>query len=85
MQVEEYWLEVVEASDDPDNTYVAGETPIEPGLPLRLLREVLGGDEGFMTHPFTGEPVPVSLAPWAGRDPDTTIIRIGFTNRDRGY
>ena len=80
MPEDEYHLEIVEASQDTAEFFV-GETPIEPGVSLRQLRHALGGDEGFMTHPVTGEPVPVSLAPWADADPDTTIIRIGFTNR----
>ena len=82
--LEDYRLEVIEASEDTNTQHVAPDgTPIEPGMPLRRLREILGGDEGFMTHPFTRERVPVSLAPWADANPDTTIVRIGFTNRPR--
>jgi hypothetical protein len=43
----------------------------------RLLREV-GGYEGEIAHPTTGEAFPVSLAPWAECDPQTTWLTVRF-------
>ncbi|AGL17626.1 hypothetical protein [Actinoplanes sp. N902-109] len=49
------------------------------GVPLRSLVEELGGYEGTLEHPATGQRLPVSLRQWQGRDLDATLIRVGFT------
>lgn len=56
--------------DDPD---------YEHGYTLARLRAMLkGNDTGTLRTPG-GVEVQVSLAPWRGRDPETTRIRLGFT------
>ncbi|MCS6840610.1 MAG: hypothetical protein NZ699_07735 [Roseiflexus sp.] len=56
--------------DDPDYAY---------GHTLAQLRAMLkGNDTGTLRTPGGAE-VEVSLAPWSGRDPETTRLRLGFT------
>lgn len=51
------------------------------GVPLREIRRILGGDEGYWKHPATGESLFVSVKRWADRDPDTTLISVRFHHR----
>jgi hypothetical protein len=55
-------------------------TPLQMGKPLRKCREEFGGDEGLVTHPFTGEMLSVSLRPWADADPDDTFVLVRFVH-----
>jgi len=45
----------------------------------RLLREV-GGYEGVIAQPTTGELFPISLTAWIDRDPETTWLTIRFVS-----
>ena len=45
----------------------------------RLLREV-GGYEGVIARPTTGELFAISLTPWIDRDPETTWLTIRFVS-----
>lgn len=49
-----------------------------PELTLAAWRKQLGGDEGYLYHPATGDKVLVSLKPWANADPKNTYISIEF-------
>ena len=51
------------------------------GVSLRELRERFGGDEGFLHPPSSDQPVPISLAKWKGRDPDTTFLHISMIQK----
>ncbi len=56
--------------DDPD---------YEHGYTLARLRAMLNGNDSGTLRTPGGVEVQVSLAPWRGRDPETTRIRLGFT------
>jgi len=47
------------------------------GVPLRMIRAQIGGDEGTVTDP-NGANHHLSLAPWANADPDRTYISLAF-------
>jgi hypothetical protein len=51
-------------------------------VPLSVLRNALGGDDGALLDEF-GRAHPVSLAPWADRDPSTRLLfHFTFQQRD---
>jgi hypothetical protein len=57
-----------------------GDAEYDPkGSSLATLREVLGGNEGFITEPFRGDRVRVSLLPWAHLDFDKARFELRFS------
>ena len=48
------------------------------GMTLAALRDSLGGNEGFVTEPFRGDPIKVSLLPWAHVDFETARFELRF-------
>lgn len=66
--------------DAPD--WVPAEQLQRWGVSLREAMKIIGGIEGVMKSPVTGEEYPVSLAAWAGRDLDRTFVHLGFKNFD---
>ena len=50
------------------------------GTTLASLLDEVGGYEGHVEHPFTGERIPVSLEQWRGRDPATTWLYLAFVD-----
>lgn len=55
------------------------------GTPLGEFRAALGGDEGEIIDPFSGQPYHLSLAPYANADPETTFLRIQFIFTPDGH
>jgi hypothetical protein len=49
-------------------------------MTLAWLLDKVGGYEGYVEHPFSGEKVPVSLEQWRGRDPATTWLYLAFVD-----
>ena len=66
-----------EIRKDPDMyaRYQAGGG-FQPGRSLQQWREHFGGDEGEWIDPMSSRKVPVSLAAWAGRDPEQTYLTV---------
>ena len=60
----------------PDHVMEMSDASVTLGIPLRHARKIIGGEEGFITDPMTGERVAVSLAPGRNSDPDRTLIQI---------
>jgi hypothetical protein len=50
------------------------------GMTLAWLLDKVGGYEGYVEHPFSGEKVPVSLEQWRGRDPATTWLYLALVD-----
>jgi hypothetical protein len=48
------------------------------GVTLAGLLEMVGGYEGQLEHPFTGEQISVSLEHLRDRDPESTWLYIAF-------
>jgi hypothetical protein len=78
-----YFATLVEvAVDDPSASAVMEDgTPVTVGVPLRVLVDDLGGYEGSIPHPATGEPVNISLVRWKGRDPEKTLLQLVFHSK----
>jgi hypothetical protein len=67
---------------DHDELPQVGGTP--SGMTLSRLLDEVGGYEGMISHPFTGEQIPVSLEQWRGRDPETTWVYVAFVDASEG-
>src|SRR5579875_1051094 len=48
------------------------------GVPLRVLREHIGGHTGEVQDPQSGQKIAIDLTPWADADPDRTYVVLGF-------
>lgn len=62
-----------------DREFVVNGRTLFRGKRLSSLIEELGGYQGYVTHPTTGERFAVSLEPWRDSEPHTTWIAISFT------
>jgi hypothetical protein len=63
-----------------DPFLVVGDGTINPLHPVTLedLRKTLDGDEGYLTDPFAGQQLHVSLKAWAAADPRETRVVLGW-------
>jgi hypothetical protein len=50
----------------------------DAGYSLAEMRERIGGEEGYLVHPETGQRDFVSLKPWANADPEKTRCYPGY-------
>ena len=66
-------------------TLADGTVVQNPGFRLGDLRARLGGDHGILTDPIRGERHPVSLEPWAGLDPNSTRVIVGYQLTKPGH
>jgi hypothetical protein len=67
----------------PDN--LGDERRSYQGAPLGEFRAALGGDEGEIIDPFSGQSYHLSLAPYAHADPETTYLRVQFIFTPDGH
>jgi hypothetical protein len=88
------WITPLDETTSPDDVHVnvvvrevalgQGERTMEDGavvtvgVPLRVMRDDIGGDEGIVYDPATNQPHRISLKKWKHRDPDTTLIQVAF-------
>lgn len=70
-----FWIDERNYEDLPN---VGGK---KRGITLGLLVEQIGGYEGTIEHPFSGEQIAASLEPWRGRDTDSTWFHVAFEDR----
>ncbi|QBD78647.1 hypothetical protein EPA93_22710 [Ktedonosporobacter rubrisoli] len=61
---------------DPRYQFASGKG--DKGLSIAQLRKRFGGDEGEIPDPYSGQMHPISLKPWADKDPEKTFLHISF-------
>jgi hypothetical protein len=72
-------LIVREIAADDRAIVVNGREVLRGNSLARLVSEV-GGYEGEIAHPTTGELFEISLLPWIDRHPETTWLALGFAS-----
>jgi hypothetical protein len=77
VQVGPTYVKIDEVPADGREFVVNGRTLVR-GQRLSSLIEQLGGYQGYVTQPMTGERFAVSLEPWRDSDSRTTWIAISF-------
>lgn len=72
-------IEELRLDDDRSYRVAANGERRMRGVALAHLIEKFGGTySGTVEHPVTGEATNIDLAPWKGRDPDKTYLRLRF-------
>jgi hypothetical protein len=71
----------VTLGDPADQVTLPDGAVVTVGVPLREIRNSLGGDVGYWKHPISGQPIEVSIKKWKNKDPDTTLLRLEFITK----